>query len=191
MLAVPAGEFWMGSDEADADPLVKPRRKIKLALFYIDRCEVTNQDYARFNPKFQFPEGQERHPVTHLTREQAQAYLKTLGKRLPTAAEWEKAARGPDGRRYPWGNDWDESKGHLGRGNLHKVCGLGRLKPVGSYPQGASPYGCLDMCGNAWEWVSDDLPGTQKREMIKGGAYGYREHYCRSYAYATEDEGMT
>jgi formylglycine-generating enzyme required for sulfatase activity len=191
MVLVPAGAFIQGSDDADAEIAVKPAHKVTLPAFYIDRCEVTNQDYRKWKPDHSYPKGQDLCPATHQTREQAQQYLASLGKRLPSGAEWEKAARGTDGRRYPWGNQWDPSKGHLGQEHLKQMCGVGRLKPVGSFPAGVSPYGCQDMCGNAWEWVSDNDPGPPVRPIIRGGAYGYKEFNCRTYAFTVEDEGGT
>lgn len=191
MVLVPAGEFTMGSDDADAESFVKPARKVVLPAYYIDKCEVTNADYKLWKKDHTFPKGQELCPATHQTREDVEKYFASLGKRLPTGAEWEKAARGTDGRRYPWGNDWDIKKGWLGQEQLHTVCGVGRLKPVGSFPSGASPYGCLDMCGNAWEWVSDNDPGPPTRPIIRGGAYGYKEFYCRTYGFTVEDQQMT
>ena len=191
MVLVAAGEFIMGSDDAEAESTVKPARKVNLPAFFIDRFEVTNQDFKRWKPTHTFPKGQEKCPATHLPREDAQKYLATLGKRLPSGAEWEKAARGVDGRRYPWGNTWEPGKGHLGQEHLAETCGIGRLKPVGSFPQGVSPFGCMDMCGNAWEWVTDDDPGPPARPVIRGGGYGYKEFYCRTYFFTVEDQGGT
>lgn len=151
---VPAGEFRMGSDGDSADE--RPQHIVALAEHWIDRFPVTNAQYARFVEETGYraagdwrstsTPGKERHPVVNVTWEDARAYAKWCGKRLPTEAEWEKAARGTDARRYPWGEPWD--------GNKCNVSGRGTT-PVGHYPAGASPYGCHDMAGNVWEWVAD------------------------------------
>lgn len=186
MVLVPAGPCILGSDDGQG---FFSRHQQSLPGFYIDRCEVTQAEYRKFKPDYPVAPGDENKPVTHVTKGEVEAYLKSLGKRLPSAAEWEKAARGTDGRIYPWGNDWDYRKGNLtAKGRTGNFCSTGRMKAVGSFPQGASPYGCLDMCGNAFEWVADLKDG---RPVIRGGAYGYRERDCRSSSYATEDEGFT
>lgn len=186
MVLIPAGPCILGADDGQA---FFARHEERLPGFFLDRCEVTQAEYKKFKPDFQIEPGDENKPVTHVTKAEVEAYLKSVGKRLPTAAEWEKAARGTDGRTYPWGNDWDYRKGNLtAKGRTGNFCSTGRMKPVGSFPQGASPYGCLDMCGNAFEWVADLKEG---RPVIRGGAYGYRERDCRSSSYATEDEGFT
>lgn len=186
MVLVPAGPCILGADDGQA---FFPRHQESLGNFYLDKCEVTQAEYKKFKPEFQVHPGDENKPVTHVTKAEVEAYLRSVGKRLPSAAEWEKAARGTDGRLYPWGNDWDYHKGNLTeKGREPGFCSVNRMKAVGSYPQGASPYGCLDMCGNAFEWVSDVRDG---RPVLRGGAYGYRERDCRSSSYATEDEGFT
>jgi formylglycine-generating enzyme required for sulfatase activity len=156
MVPVPAGEFWMGSDtEGDADE--KPRHRVYLDAYYIDKHEVTNALYKRFmeakgqaaptywnNGNFNGA----TQPVVGVSWHDAEAYCKWAGKRLPTEPEWEKAARGTDGRKYPWGDQWDGSKANAENK-------LGKTASVGSYPGGASPYGAHDMAGNVWEWVAD------------------------------------
>lgn len=170
MVHVPAGEFIMGSDP-DVDPMTDaldelPQHKVFLDAYFIDKHEVSNADYSKFveatghrnsifwdNPKFNHPD----QPVVGVTWGDAAAYAEWIGKRLPTEAEWEKAARGTDGRIWPWGNEFDPTKcnfdderkfdGHLD--------GFAMAAPVKSFKQGASPYGALNMVGNVAEWVAD------------------------------------
>ncbi|MEW6281972.1 MAG: SUMF1/EgtB/PvdO family nonheme iron enzyme [Candidatus Eremiobacterota bacterium] len=193
MVLVPAGEFWMGSDDPKADEEVRPMRRVRVASFYIDLHEVTNAQVKAVRPEHAFPPGRENDPATGLTREEAETVLTTLGKRLPTFAEWEKAARGTDGRTFPWGNEWDATRANVGgyTGQDEETCQTLGLKPVDSYPSGASPYGCLNMIGNAWEWVSDDHPGPPVRHIIRGGAFGYPDRHNRTYAFSLEEVGVT
>jgi sulfatase modifying factor 1 len=166
MITIPAGAFLMGNPEGEGRADESPQRSIYLDAFLIDQVEVTNERYMAFvkatghrtppNPYGTGPlrslTGIEHLPVVQTTWYDAKAYCGWAKKRLPTEAEWEKAARGTDGRLYPWGNDpptatranfdreWEEEK---------------TLHPVGSLPGGDSPYGVKDMAGNAREWVSD------------------------------------
>jgi formylglycine-generating enzyme required for sulfatase activity len=141
-----------------------PQRRLHLPDFYIDKYEVTNKQYYIFTqatdhrtPRSwrgqKYPEGWDNLPVNEVTFYDANDYAKWAGKRLPTEQEWEKAARGPNDFRYPWGIAFDFEKANLSPSPTSKR-GQG-LKPVGSYPQGASPYGVEDMIGNVWEWVWD------------------------------------
>jgi formylglycine-generating enzyme required for sulfatase activity len=121
--------------------------------------------------------GYEDHPVTNVSWYGAQAYCETFGMRLPTEAEWEKAARGTDGRRYPWGNSTDPGK-------LNAAHRLGDTAPVGTHPEGASPYGVHDLAGNVWEWTADwyaAYPGSphtstffgKKYKVVRGGSWNH------------------
>lgn len=161
MLLVPEGEFPMGAD--DGLPDARPVHLVHLSAYWIDKYEVTNARYRRCveagvcqPPKNRRPfedQARDQYPVTSVTWMQARSYCQWAGQRLPTEAEWEKAARGVDGRRYAWGNSQDPI---LNRGkNGENQVNHGEPQPVGSFQEGASPYGVLDMTGNVWEWVKD------------------------------------
>jgi formylglycine-generating enzyme required for sulfatase activity len=173
MVPVPAGPFIMGSDQGPPDE--RPEHRVELAAFLIDRYPVTNERYAEFlnatgthNEKgerlfdhddpdarihragnvWAADKGHERHPVVEVTWAGARDYCAWRAKRLPTEAEWEKAARGTDGRRYPWGNQLPD------RARAQFSARYNEMAPVDAFTAGAGPYGAQDMAGNAWEWVS-------------------------------------
>jgi len=160
MVLVPAGEFPMGSEQGDDDE--QPVHRVFLDSFYLDTFEVTNGQFAKFvaaiqsEPPWGFAD--QETPVLHAERPvrwvnwlEATGYCLWAGKRLPTEAEWEKAARGPEGRIYPWGNDPPTP--------LHAVFGLKEgtetVSPIGDRDKGKSPYGVHDLAGNLYEWVAD------------------------------------
>jgi formylglycine-generating enzyme required for sulfatase activity len=148
LVGVPAGEFSMGSESGDSDE--SPVHTVNLAGYYIDKYEVTNgqwNGYAAASGKSSKSEPDD-HPVVSVSWNDARDYCAWAGLRLPTEAEWEKAARGTDGRTYPWGEGIDETRANYDRN-------VASTTPVGSYPSGVSPYGAHDMSGNVWEWVSD------------------------------------
>ncbi|HET9907976.1 MAG TPA: formylglycine-generating enzyme family protein, partial [Anaerolineales bacterium] len=153
--------FTMGSDWKDptADEDEKPSHNVLLDSFWMDRTEVTNAMYLRCvsagactpparSSYYEKPEYAE-HPAIGISWPQAQDYCTWVERRLPTEAEWEKAARGTDERIYPWGNDLPATQHANFNHNLNET------SDVGNFPEGASPYGVLDMAGNAWEWVAD------------------------------------
>ena len=166
MVKIPSGSFIRGSNEGTGRADEMPRTKIFLDAFSIDKYEVTNAHYLEFiaatghkEPMNVYAEGSlfkvpgiKNLPVVQVTWHDASDYCQWAGKRLPTEAEWEKAARGTDGRIYPWGND-DPSNEHANYDREWE--NTDTLKPVGSQPKGASPYGVYDMSGNAREWVQD------------------------------------
>lgn len=179
MVYVPGGEFRMGSDIGD--PLSRPEHKITVAPFFIDVTEVTNQAYLEFvnatghdPPKGwingAFPESEREFPVTGITWYEAAEFAAWAGKRLPTEAEWEFAARGNDSRIYPWGDKWDPSLANAGNQSQG-------VRRVGQ--GGRSPFGAYDMAGNAWEWTASDVrayPGGRefpwsrlRLKVIRGG----------------------
>jgi formylglycine-generating enzyme required for sulfatase activity/serine/threonine protein kinase len=221
MVYVPAGEFLMGSPEDDGDSDEHPQHKVYLDAYWIDRTEVTNAQYERCiaagactppilsssftresyfgNPEFS------NHPVIWVKWDQATDYCQWAGRRLPTEAEWEKAARGTDGRQYPWGNM--EVAGNLlnfadknlpskaGTANTHVDDAYAETAPVGNYAYGASPYEALDMAGNVWEWVADWYsvnyydespernpkgPTTGEYRVLRGGGWDGSEWFARS-----------
>lgn len=214
MLLIPAGEFTMGSDKVDKENKWRefgysqpwfldehPQHKINLPAFYIDRHEVTNAAFAAFlikagrtNARRMREEVAKQktawanEPVANITWQFAADYCVAAGKRLPTEAEWEKAARGTDGREYPWGDAWDAQRANAGGGS--------GVMPVESYAMGVSPYGVHDMAGNVAEWVSDDYrpyrganfvsPAyAEHHKVVRGGGWGGVGHYAVPHFYRT------
>lgn len=170
----------------------RPEIRKSLTSYYIDTYELRNKDYFIFvqatgrrpPPGWNGdrpPAGQENHPVVHVSWHDASAYCRWAGKRLPTEAEWEKAARGTDGRIYPWGDQFEVSKANLNGEH-------GEPRPVGSFPSGASPYGAFDMAGNVWEWMEDwyqAYPGNkadnprfgETTKVLRGNSWASLGHY--------------
>ena len=190
MALIPAGEFIMGYD--DRMPDEGPQHKVRLAAYWIDQYEVTNAQYKKFidatgrhSPDHfrdrTYPPGKADHPVTQVTWDDADAYCAWAGKRLPTDEEWEKAARGTDGRMFPWGNEFDVDKANTPQ-RWAKLGVTGDTTPVGAFEGGKSPYGLYDMSGNVWEWTSSwyvAYPGNkhpsenygEKYKQLKGGSW--------------------
>ncbi len=189
MVLVPAGEFMMGHAEAGTDE--RPPHPVYLSAFWIDKTEVTVADYLHCvahgpcrrplsNCSWAGAENGDD-PISCVDWSEAHSYCRWSGKRLPTEAEWEKAARGTDQRDYPWGNKPPTCKlaAFHDQGDdpsAPKGCGRNKTWPVGSFPEGASPYGALDMAGNAWEWVSDwyspDSYARSREQDPKGPEWG-------------------
>lgn len=185
MVLVPGGPFTMGSN--DWWPKSQPEHKVTVGPFYMDKYEVTNRKYKAFvdatkrrPPDFwtggHIPQGKENHPVVFVSWDDADAYCKWADKRLPKETEWEKAARGSDGRTFPWGNKFDKNKANTPQ------YGHGDTMPVASFESGKSPYGIYDLAGNAWEWVDDwfkPYPGNthpdenygEKYKVLRGGSW--------------------
>ena len=189
MVKIPAGEFWMGCNDKvqgdDCEEDSKPGRSVFVDAFSIDRTEVTVAEYrkcvdakkctdsglnmpwegegtpARADDCNWGKSGRDTHPINCVDWSQANSYCKWAGKRLPTEAEWEKAARGTEGLWYPWGNeefDFDHPQG-----NFHS----NGMMPVGSFPA-SKAYGLQDMAGNVWEWVADEI---DRKRMLRGGSW--------------------
>jgi formylglycine-generating enzyme required for sulfatase activity len=173
MVRIPAGTFLYGDDKEERE----------LPEFWIDTTPVTNAEYARFisatdhKPPQHWkgehpPKEIAAHPVTYVSWYDAMAYAEWAGKRLPTEEEWEKAARGTDGRTYPWGEEEPTPD----------LCNFGENEggttPVGKYsPQGDSPYECVDMAGNVWEWTASDY--DDKKKVLRGGSWGHYPYGVR------------
>jgi serine/threonine-protein kinase len=207
MVLVPGGAFLYGAD----------RRTVHVDGFYIDRTPVTNEQFERFVrvtgyvppepnagrflhhlPGRHVPPALAKCPVVYVSWADARAYAHWVGKRLPSEAEWEKAARGTDARRYPWGRS-EPTPQRASFGKVHAA-----PQPVGSFPEGASPYGVLDMAGNVWEWCDDyddpafyaDGPTHNPRNrkapdkplvVMRGGSYMFGPRSLRTTARTSYD----
>ena len=207
MALIPAGEFIMGSEEFGPET---PQRKVYLPDYYIDIYPVTNREYKAFMDAtsalpphhwggFDVPKGFENHPVHRVSWFQAQMYAEWAGKRLPTEAEWEKAARGTDGRRWPWGNEFNENNALVwDRGDFAMTCA------VDAHPGNVSPFGVYETAGNVEEWTADwyeAYPGStyishaygHKFRALRGGSSFFTQNHARcAYRCFTrpEDSGI-
>jgi iron(II)-dependent oxidoreductase len=201
MTLIPGGPFMMGSSKEDIDWIIKnfysesrewyedetPAQAAFVKDFYLDNREVTISQYWDFLEEDKRPApklfgdirfNSPNQPAVGVTWQDASDYCRWAGKRLPSEAEWEKAARGKDARKYPWGNDPTEAKANTrGFSDQYKY-----TAPVGSFPDGKSPYGILDMSGNVWEWTQDwylPYPGNEianenygeNFKVIRGGSW--------------------
>ena len=200
LVLIPAGEFTMGSAHGVGGPDEHPAHKVYLDSYSIYKNDVTVAQYRKFceatgrtmpvAPDWGWIDN---HPIVNVTWDDATAYAHWAGAALPTEAEWEKAARGTDGREYPWGNDWDAAKCSNGVATNPR-----KTSAVGSFPAGASPYGVLDMEGNVWQWCADWYgddyykdsplrnpigPDTGTMRVLRGGSWcngitvGFRAAY--------------
>jgi toxoflavin biosynthesis protein ToxD len=239
LIRIPAGKFLIGTTKEQAQKILdsvsnkdewkkwleweQPQHEVELSEYSIGKYPVTNREYQFFvkdggaAPQGwddgQYPPERGDHPVVNVSWEVAQAYCKWLGEKtkkyfgLPTEAQWEKAARGTDGRVYPWGDEFDKTKANIDE------TGIGDTSPVGQFaPQGDSPYGCVDMAGNVWEWCADWFdkneyknrigkvvkdphgPENGSERALRGGSWGnfldIARVSCRSYSPA-DDRGGT
>ncbi len=194
LILIPAGSFLMGEDSGRASN--QPQREVYLDAYYIQKTEVTVSQFLEFLAATDYrsigwqdlPEDPSNLPATRVLWRDADVYCEWLGLRLPTEAEWEKAARGTGGRFYPWGNDWQP------RNADGADSGFDDVRPVGSYPQGASPYGLLDMSGNAAEWVSDYYDAayyTYSPSENPQGTSIVLDHVLRGGSFASSPEKLT
>ena len=200
MVWVPAGEFMMGSNETTeffAD--MAPAHKVKLTQgFWLGKCEITTAQWQQYLkdagtqnwPGSDQPTPGPDYPAWKISWDDATAYCKRYGLRLPTEAQWEYAAAGPDSRKFPWGNEWDPTKccNALNRGPAE------RTWPAGKFPQGAAWCGALDMAGSVWEWCQDwwaqdyyanspavdpTGPDSGRYRPLRGGSWDFKGDWCR------------
>ncbi|MBI3584347.1 MAG: formylglycine-generating enzyme family protein [Nitrospinae bacterium] len=203
MVYIPGGEFIMGSNEDELMEIKKvygkrggiegylfekekPKKRVFVKSFYIDKYEVTNAQYKKFidatghpapsgwnNGKYQ--PGKANNPVLYVSWYDAKAYAKWAGKRLPTEEEWEKAARGTDGRIYPWGNKYDPALTSTAESVMENIeegiCNVTTGIPVGTAKGDVSPYGVHDMGGNVREWTDSSFIAEKEEKVVKGGSW--------------------
>ncbi len=221
MLFIPSAEFVMGSEAFDASPNERPLVRVTVSRFYLSRHLITNAAYEKFDPSHvrkRMPGAGDLHPVVHVSSLDAIKFCQWLSTRerrkyrLPTEAEWEYAARGTDGRKYPWGN-------HEGRGDLANFAdrntvfawsdreiddGYAESSPAGAFPLGASPFGMEDMAGNVWEWCLDYYeayrgapkvnprgPAAGARRVYRGGSWKSRFNSLRATARGSNVPGYS
>lgn len=203
LIFIPPGEFLMGNEgrplsEGEGDPDETPAHHVYVTGFWMDKYEVTNAQYSRYvqsaharSPKHwkngSYPPAKANHPVVYVDWFDANNYCHWAGKRLPSEEEWEKAARGTDGRHFPWGELFDPKKANTPQYWLVKH-EKGDTMPVGSFENGKSPYGLYDMAGNVYEWIANwykPYPGNQVPNMHYGeknkGLRGGSWYDCLSY----------
>lgn len=193
MIYVPEGQTIIGS--LDGDEFEQPLHPVEVSAFYINKYETTNQEYFAFieakghRPPLhwidgQIPIGKESHPVCWVSFEDAEAYCKWKGGRLPTEMEWERAAKGAELRSFPWGNRFEPNLANTWEANREDS------SPVGSYPFGSSPFGVHDLAGNVFEWTSSffkPYPGSKLRvegakvthRVLRGGSWNFESYYAR------------
>ncbi|GAK49874.1 hypothetical protein U14_01098 [Candidatus Moduliflexus flocculans] len=192
MCYIAPGHFIMGRE--NGSPNASPEQSVYLDGFFIDMHEVTNAQYKRFDPNHSYPDGMEAFPVVNITWDEANAYARWIGKRLPTEAEWEKASRGTDGRTFPWGSEFDHTRCNTQESGVH------HLTPVSQYPSGISPFGVYDMTGNVLEWTADrykPYAWSQHQSpdydedfiVLRGGSWIHPEYQstCTTRLYAPAD----
>jgi formylglycine-generating enzyme required for sulfatase activity len=191
MVYVPAGEFLMGSNESHGSPHESPQHTVYLDGYWIYKTPVTVTQYWKFclatGRKLPPPQhaSKDNHPAVNVSWEDASAYARWAGAALPTEAQWEKAARGTDGRMFPWGNNLESVKRRSATLNDEE-----QTKPVGSHPEVSSPYGAQDMTGNVWQWCADwydenyyrngparnpSGPPTGTLRVLRGGRWFYNQ----------------
>jgi formylglycine-generating enzyme required for sulfatase activity len=188
LIHIPAGDFLYG----------ETKEKIFLPEYWISKTPVTQAQYQRFitaNPEYDvpyydfdwakpynwdrqyrtFPQDKADHPVVLVSWHDAMAFCEWAGLRLPTEEEWEQAARGTDGRGYPWGNGWRSNHCNSEEAVIRGTSRVGEFSP-----RGDSPYGCVDMSGNVWEWTDSWYDEKQTRRVVRGGSWDFNQYYARA-----------